>query len=340
MATVKFTPNAAVPAFNMVQARLDFPGLLNSYDQATLAPSEISLRDDSSNRTVFYGDNLTYTSVDGKLVITGGTITSIDIRIGGSTPVVQIDNLNLDAAEFGDLLSDGSVNLYDLIFEGNDTIDGASGNDALKGFAGNDRLNGLGGNDSLYGDQGNDTLYGGTGNDTANGSVGDDRIFGEDGNDNLEGGDGIDSLNGANNNDRLFGQNGNDSLVGGNGNDTLNGGAGKDALAGSGGNDFFVFDAPLTSANVDTISDFNVAADTIHLQNSVFIGLSEGALAGSRFWSNNSGNAHDSSDRIIYEKDTGKLYFDRDGTGTNYSKVHFATVDDGLSITSADFFVI
>lgn len=394
MATVKFTPNGTIPAYNMVQARLDFPNLLNGYNQATLNSSEISLRDDAANRTVIYGDDIAFKSEGGKLVLTGGIITSIDVRIGSTTPVLEIDNLNIRAADFGDLLGAGSVNLYDLMFAGNDTISGANGNDFLKGFVGNDRLNGLDGVDTLYGDQGNDQLYGGGGNDAVSGGVGDDsvygevgddsvnggdgndqlwggvgndridggvgndqvwggagndatfggtgddRIFGEDGNDNIQGGDGKDALNGGNQNDAIFGQNGNDGLDGAAGNDVLNGGVGLDSLKGGTGSDVFVFDAPVVAGNADFINDFNVAADTIHLQNAVFVGLPNGVLSASRFVSNNSGNAQDSSDRVIYEKDTGKLFFDRDGTGTAHSKVLFATLDDGLSVTSADFFVI
>ena len=61
-------------------------------------------------------------------------------------------------------------------------------------------------------------------------------------------------------------------------------------------------------------------------------------LAPSAFVKNTSGNAQDSSDRIIYESDTGKLFFDRDGTGA-VAKQHFATVGKNLGLTHADFFV-
>jgi Ca2+-binding RTX toxin-like protein len=61
-------------------------------------------------------------------------------------------------------------------------------------------------------------------------------------------------------------------------------------------------------------------------------------LAAVAFVRNTSGNATDASDRIIYETDTGRLYFDRDGTGAA-SKVHFATLDKNLALTHGDFFV-
>jgi Ca2+-binding RTX toxin-like protein len=295
MANLVFTPNSTVAVYDMVQARLDFPTLLNSYSSATLTSSEISLRTNASNRTMLYGDDLTYTTEGGKLVFTGGTITGIDIRIGSTTKLIDITDLGLDAVEFGTLLGAGSADLYDLIFEGNDTINGGGGNDRLKGFEGDDRLNGGSGDDRLLGDAGNDILSGG---------------------------------------------NGNDSLNGGAGEDVLRGGAGNDKLTGGADSDVFVFNTALGKTNVDSVRDFNVADDTIHLDNAIFTRLADGDLAASRFVANNSGRAADTSDRIIYEKDTGKLFYDRDGSGSKFAKVHFATLDDGLSLTHNDFFVV
>jgi serralysin len=79
--------------------------------------------------------------------------------------------------------------------------------------------------------------------------------------------------------------------------------------------------------------------DTIHLDDAVFAGLRRGALAGSAFVKNTSGNAADRSDRVIYESDTGKVWYDRDGTGSA-SKVLVATLDKNLALTAADFLVI
>jgi Ca2+-binding RTX toxin-like protein len=62
-------------------------------------------------------------------------------------------------------------------------------------------------------------------------------------------------------------------------------------------------------------------------------------LAAVAFVRNTSGNATDASDRIIYETDTGRLYFDRDGTGSA-AKVHFATLDRNLDLDSDNFGII
>jgi len=134
------------------------------------------------------------------------------------------------------------------------------------------------------------------------------------------------------------GNSGNNRITGNSGGNTLNGSSGSDTLTGGLGNDSFVFNTALGSSNIDRITDFNVVADTIRLENAVFTGLAAGTLSAAAFVKNTSGNAADASDRIIYETDTGKLYFDRDGTGAA-AKDHFATIGTNLSFTNADFLV-
>jgi len=55
------------------------------------------------------------------------------------------------------------------------------------------------------------------------------------------------------------------------------------------------------------------------------------------FWTGKA--AHDASDRIIYDKNAGALYYDMDGTG-RAAQVKIATLKKGLSLTEEDFFVI
>ena len=72
----------------------------------------------------------------------------------------------------------------------------------------------------------------------------------------------------------LVGNGGNDVLNGFGGNDRLYGGTGIDTLTGGAGSDLFVFNAALNAtSNVDVLTDFNVAADTIWLENAVFTAL-------------------------------------------------------------------
>ena len=117
--------------------------------------------------------------------------------------------------------------------------------------------------------------------------------------------------------------NGNDNvLVGNNGRNDLMGLGGNDTLTGDGGADTFVFNAALNAAtNVDVITDFSVADDTIRLENAFMPGLATGVLAAGAFRVGTT--AVDASDRIIYNDDTGDLFFDQDGTGAA-AKVRFA----------------
>ena len=85
------------------------------------------------------------------------------------------------------------------------------------------------------------------------------------------------------------------------------------------------------------IEDYTVPQDTMRLENLFFTGLSNGTLAAAAFRVGTT--AVDASDRIIYNDDTGDLFFDRDGTGAA-AKVQFAELDAGLAMSNAEFFVI
>lgn len=134
------------------------------------------------------------------------------------------------------------------------------------------------------------------------------------------------------------GNGGDNTIIGNSGNNTLYGHGGTDTMTGGAGRDSFVFSASMRHDNIDRITDFNTADDTIRLSDKVFAALTEGALPASAFARNTSGQATDASDRIIYETDTGRLFYDSDGTGSA-PRGHFATLAPGLSLTAADFFV-
>ncbi len=119
----------------------------------------------------------------------------------------------------------------------------------------------------------------------------------------------------------------------------IDGGLGNDRLTGGAGRDSFVFSTEAGPKNVDIITDFSVKDDTIMLDYTVFRGLVPGALPERAFVANASGVAKDGNDRVIYETDTGRLFYDSDGTGAK-ARVHFATVDAGLTLTADDFIVV
>jgi len=128
-------------------------------------------------------------------------------------------------------------------------------------------------------------------------------------------------------------------ITGNAGSNILDGKGGADTLVGLDGKDYFVFSSALGGSNVDIISDFVAADDTIRLDDAIFTALATGTLTAAAFASNTTGLAGDASDRIVYETDTGKLYYDADGNGAD-AAVHFATLTTGLALTNADFVVI
>jgi Ca2+-binding RTX toxin-like protein len=182
------------------------------------------------------------------------------------------------------------------------------------------------------------TVNGGDGNDTVSSGGREDWLTGNGGNDVLKGNAGNDRLAGNSGADRLEGGDGSDSVQGGAGADRLIGGAGADLLRGGFGGDRFHFNAPLSSgSNVDRIADFNVAADQIELENSVFTALSGSSLSSSAFYVGS--QAHDSSDRIIYNSESGALYYDANGNAAG-SSVQFATLAAQLALTASDFMIV
>ena len=231
----------------------------------------------------------------------------------------------------------------------------------MTGSVGEDMLAGLGGNDSLSGAAEQDYLFGGSGNDVLNGGSGEDMLFGGTGNDSFvtdgsdaiseQAGQGTDTVRstgsmrlGANLENLILtgvsaisgtGNSAANTITGNGAANSIGGGLGNDKLTGGAGRDNFIFSTAL-SGNIDKITDYNVAQDTVRLENAVFTGLAEGALSASAFAASASGNAADASDRIIYETDTGKLFFDADGNG-RAAKIQFATVDANLALTAADF---
>ncbi|MCG7394483.1 hypothetical protein MHY87_16385 [Microvirga sp. ACRRW] len=192
---------------------------------------------------------------------------------------------------------------------------------------------------SAVGTKGNDKVYGNNGTNLMFGNKGNDTLWGRGGVDLIGGGDGNDVLYGESGSDILSGEAGNDKLYGGTGNDFLSGGRGRDTLVGGSGKDTFVFETKLSSKEVDTITDYRVSDDAILLDLSIFtkVGKTNTVLKSSAFTIGTA--AKDSSDRIIYNKDTGALYYDPDGTGAK-AAVQFAKIAAGLAMTHKEFLIL
>jgi Ca2+-binding RTX toxin-like protein len=167
-------------------------------------------------------------------------------------------------------------------------------------------IRGTSGSENLAGTVSNDIIYALSGQDAVTGGVGDDRVYGNTGS------------------DRLSGYKGNDQIGGGLGDDVLTGGEGQDT---------FRFDY---LSSVDRITDFNAFDDTVTLSHVTFQGLQTGELAASIFVTGS--KAFEARDRIVYNAQSGELYFDVDGTGSQKAVV-FAQLQTGLLLTADDFFV-
>ncbi len=311
------------------------------------------------------GDNYEIWFTDGT---TKGTQKLTELRSGQEGSLGTLLTVVGDArtSQFNDVIS---------LSNDNREVHAEAGNDKIYGTASADTVFGDAGSDTLFGSAGADKLNGGTERDTVSyakakvgvvadlnttsvntgdakgdiyssienltGSAFADKLYGHTGNNILAGGAGNDTLRGDDGDDALYGDVGNDILFGDAGNDKIYAGLGSDKMAGGSGQDIFVFNTALSvTTNVDSISDFKTANDTIYIDDAVFKSIAKtGELLSGYFRSNDTGLAQDANDHIIYEKDTGELYYDSNGTAAGGS-VLFATVKAGLSLTYADFFVI
>ncbi|MEE1611947.1 calcium-binding protein, partial [Microvirga sp. CF3016] len=216
-------------------------------------------------------------------------------------------------------------------------LQGGDGFDQLDGGAGDDTLLGDEGDDYLFGGAGHDWLFGGAGGDFILGEDGNDVVLGEDGDDWLYAGASNDHVVGEAGNDVVHGEDGDDAVYGGTGTDTLSGGTGQDVLTGGWDADVFAFDAALGAANADRIADFEVGTDKIQLSGTIFTGLAPGGLAASAFTLGSV--ATTAQQRLVYNKSTGELFWDADGSG-GQAMVKFAAVTAGLSLSASDFLVV
>ncbi|WP_300116869.1 hypothetical protein [Sphingobium sp.] len=241
---------------------------------------------------------------------------------------------------------------------GDDTLIGSRYGDLLDGGAGADQMTGGDGNDSYVVNDARDVVIekAGQGFDTVDASVSYNlsanveslRFIGTTGAVTAHGNNGnnwlsaiwVDVEPAAGTMIRLYGEGGDDRLTGSRYGDLLDGGAGSDMLRGGGGRDRFHFGDRLDAAtNVDTILDFQKGIDRIELDDSVFAGLDLGKLDASAFVANAAGVATSADQRIIYDTDSGQLFYDADGS-LGGAAVLFGIVAGHPPLTGADFVVV
>jgi Ca2+-binding RTX toxin-like protein len=119
-----------------------------------------------------------------------------------------------------------------------------------------------------------------------------------------------------------------DTLTGNSGANVLAGGMGKDVLTGGAGADKFLFSVMETSANKDTIADFNLLEDKIQFSKAVFAGLNtaDGSTADIASMFAKSTDIMSASTRLIYNSTSGILSYDSDGSGTQFQAVDVALI--------------
>ena len=286
----------------------------------------------------------------------GGNASDVLLGAGGRDRLYGNEGVNwLDGGVGDDELYGGNVQDTLLGGSGNDVIYSNGGDDIIVGGAGADKLYGTGGTDIIYGDDTEGlaltlpakpvievqippvvtpvlvttstslTLAAGVQNVVATGKAGVTLVGNE-----------LDN--------EMTGNSGRNTIRAGAGNDEINGGYGNDKLYGSVGRDVFIFDSRLGTSssdrtvNLDTAGDFSVKDDSIHLDNAVFKKLGKvGRLNKSYFTIGD--KAKDKNDYIVYDKKTGILSYDADGSGAGKA-VEFAKLAKNLKLTYADFFTI
>jgi Ca2+-binding RTX toxin-like protein len=297
------------------------------------------------------------------LVNSGSIRSTADaIEVSNGTQAISITNtgrieagadwraFDSNATSTASIVNRGTMVGDVLLGLGHDLLDSRSG--TISGT-----VSGGDGNDRLWTGSGANTLFGGAGYDDLRGGAGADR---------LDGGTEVDTASyasavagvkaslaapGTNSGDakgdvyvsieRLYGSSFADTLVGNGGMNQLTGAGGADVLTGGGGADRFVFvTAAAGSGTADRITDFVTDLDEIRLENAVFAALgAAGDLAPGAFKANSSGLATDSSDRVIYETDTGWLRYDANGNAAGGGTI-FGRVAAGLALGADDFVVI
>lgn len=270
------------------------------------------------------GDDVYVVTEAGDLVIEKAgegidtVLTSRSFALDGFTHVEVLKALDADGKQ--------AINLTGNFLE--NSLFGTDGSNVLDGGFGADRLVGRGGDDVYVVDDAHDVVVEAAkdGIDTVKSSV----------SHKLEANTeklvltGTGDINGQGNADA-------NTLTGNAGDNVLNGLGGSDVLKGGAGDDVFVFNTGLGAKNVDDILGFRSPDDTIRLDDAIFKGLDVGTLGAGEFVIGT--KALDANDHIIYDKATGSLFFDANGSAAG-GQIEFATVAPGTNLSHDDFQIV
>jgi len=115
----------------------------------------------------------------------------------------------------------------------------------------------------------------------------------------------------------------------------IDAGPGNDKVVFGKAADKFLFDSELNAlTNVTSFKNFASGKDQFFLDADIFPTLTPGTLLASEFRKGTA--AKDADDRIIYDKKSGALYYDPDGTGA-LAQTQFASLEKGTKLKASDF---
>ena len=121
------------------------------------------------------------------------------------------------------------------------------------------------------------------------------------------------------------------------------GSGGNDQLAGGPGADTFIFSTEPAIWNRDQIVDFETGVDTLLLYGGAHANLGvsgEFAADDARYWAASGAvSGHDADDRVVYDVDSGTLYYDADGSGAGAAEI-IATFYGAPTVVAADVAVM
>ena len=146
---------------------------------------------------------------------------------------------------------------------------------------------------------------------------------------------GNDTIQGSDSADKVDGLAGDDTIDGRGGSDRIIGSAGFDTLAGGAGEDRFIFRGK-TFVTHDTITDFETGIDDIVMRAGACRSRNAGALADNQY---SDDGVITSATRIIFDRESGDVYVDRDGSGSTEAKLLFH-LDNGADLQASDFLFV
>ena len=320
---------------------------------------------------VVQGEMVTIVGTEGPDSLTGTDGNDSIAGLGGDDTIKGLaGDDRLDGGDGRDDLFGGEGN--DTLFGGNNissqanVLDGGPGADSMIGGAGGDvfRVDNVG--DSVADSGGHDAVFSsvsfvapdwleqltlvGSGSINGTGNALNNNLHGTSGANRLEALGGSDFVHGEGGDDTVLGGDGSDLVFGGDGADTVDGGTGNDTIEGGAGSDRFLFSVAPGESNRDSLSDFTAGTDRLVLDGNAYSGIGPSGSFSvdddrfARFVNLGSSPAtnlqgFDPEDRVLYDIDTGELYYDPDGSGGAFAQ-RFAVLEGAPNLQATDIEVI